>query len=114
MSVHCDKISKGKHGFVDLLVEIPHVCNCCFKATLTSPDSKSRNQGEGNRAFSPSRNFQKHFKLLGTASSYKHFAPHQNISLVGPCVVDLQTMAMLLSFKVNGNTYAYLMRSILL
>jgi len=27
MSVHCEKISKGKHGFIDILDEISHVCS---------------------------------------------------------------------------------------
>ena len=69
------------------LDEIPDFCNSCFKVTLTSLDSRSRSQGEGNWAFSPSRNFQTHFKLLGTTQSYNQFAPNENINLVRSCLL---------------------------
>jgi len=67
-----------------VLDEISNVCSSCFEMTLKVIDSRSRIQGESNRAFSPSRNFQKHFQLLGAASSCNHFALHENISLVRP------------------------------
>ena len=67
-----------------VLDEIPDVCNSCFKMTLKSLDSRSCNQGESNRAFSPSRNFQKYFQLLGAAKSCNHFALRDIISLLRP------------------------------
>jgi len=70
-----NKLAKTSMVLLTVLDEIPDVCNSCFKVTLTSLDSRSCNQGEGIWAFSPSWNFQKHFQLLRTASSYKHFAP---------------------------------------
>jgi len=65
-----------------MLDEIPDVCSSCFKVMLKSLGSRSRNQEEGNRAFSPSRSIKKHFQWLVTASTYNHFAHHENISLV--------------------------------
>jgi len=73
MSVHCKKLAKVSMVLLTVLHEIPDVCSSCFKMKRKSLDCRSRNQGQSNRAFSPSRNFQKHFRLLGGASSCNHF-----------------------------------------
>jgi len=77
VSFHCEKISKDKHRLMTVLDEIPDLCSSCFKETLPSLASRSRNQEEGNWAISPSQNFQKHVQLLGTLSSYNHFPPRK-------------------------------------
>jgi len=64
MSLHCEKISNDKHGFIDLLDEIPDVCSSCFKVTLTSLASRSHNEEEINRAIFPLPKCSKTFSIV--------------------------------------------------
>jgi len=36
MSLHCEKITKDKQGFIDRFGEVPEVCSSCFYVMLTS------------------------------------------------------------------------------
>ena len=63
MSVHCEKNTKGKEGFIDRLGWDPRRLQHLFLSDADKSCCWSRNKGESSRAIHP-KNVQKHVQLL--------------------------------------------------
>jgi len=89
MSLHCGKISKDKHGFIDQLEEIADVSSSSFKVTLTASSLANRfhNQEEGNRAIFALPKFSKTFSIARYSIKLQSFPLTENINLVQPCLL---------------------------